>query len=160
MKYQIHLAILIIPSLLFSLACNSNSDAQLPLSDVPYSILLSGTNTLSGEFENRKIEVFRDQISLNSSLALYVTSIREFTVDFSSSQVVLINMGERNSGGCSVEVETVVEYSDHIVLETKLVIPGENCAVTLSLTSPYIFVEIESTKELLIKEELEIEECS
>ena len=159
MKHQIHFLFIMPLSFLFFIGCNSDSNAQIAVSEVPYSIILSGDNTLSGTFENRKIEIFRDQESLDSSLALYATFIREHTVDFSSSRVVLINMGERNTGGYSVEVDIIEDHPDYIILKAIMVKPGENCMTTPSLTSPYIFIEIESAKEILIEESLEIDDC-
>lgn len=151
--------VLILLSLLLS-SCITVSDADTPVPEVDFSVIISGQNTLSGLPENRKIEVFTDQQSLNSILALYVNFVTEPPIDFTSSQAVLLSMGGRSSGGYSIAAEAVEDHGDYNKLKVLLTTPGSNCYTTQALTSPYQFIEIKSTKELLIEERLVVTDCS
>lgn len=126
---------------------------------IPFIVIAAGSNTISGIFENRKVEVFNDQTSLDQTLALYVQFAQPYTVDFSTHQVVLTNVGQRNSGGYSVYTEQILEYSDHLKVQTVLTKPGYGCVTTLALTSPFEFIEIQSTKEIVFEQEVITVDC-
>jgi len=57
-------------------------------------------------------------------------------------QHVLFALGERPTGGFRVQLEAVVEYPDHILVEAFEVIPGPGDIVTQALTYPYLLVTI------------------
>ncbi len=140
--------------------CGSDSNAERPTPQVSFSIIAAGQNPQSGTFENRKIEIFRDQESLNLSLSKYLQLLSEqHTIDFTSTQAVLINIGVRDTGGFSVKTESIEEFPSYIKMKIKITKPGQNCTVTGALTSPYEFIEIFSTKELIFEESLEIDQC-
>lgn len=144
---------------IFLTACIPDLNAETPIQTVPFSIIVAGDHTLSGTFENRKLEVFRDQTSLDASLALYVQSIQQHVVDFSTQQAVLINIGQRNSGGYSVSTDQILEFSDHLKVKITLTKPGNGCATTLALTSPFEFIEAQSTKEIIFEQTLVTIDC-
>lgn len=135
-----------------------NNDTAAPT--IPFTVIASGEYTVSGFFENRKLEVFHDQASLDASLAIYVQFAQQHTVNFSTSQAVLINAGQRNSGGHSVKTRHAHEFSDHIIVQTTLTKPGNGCITTLALTSPFEFIEIQSTKEIIFQQNLVTKDCS
>jgi len=141
-------------------SCVTDSNADSPIPEINFGEIISGDNTMSGLQENRKIEVFSDQASLNSSLAIYVQFITEHTVDFNSRRAVLLSMGGRSTGGYSIKAEAVEDYDDYIKLKVFLTKPGNNCITTQALTSPYQFIEIESVKELVIEERVVVVNCN
>lgn len=71
--------------------------------------------------------------------------------DAETSTFVILNMGEKTSGGYSIGVENVEEHADKIVITVKETSPkpGEN--VTMALTNPYAVVRINSKKPVEIK---------
>lgn len=71
--------------------------------------------------------------------------------DAETSNFVILNMGEKTSGGYSIGVEKVEEHADKIVITVKETSPkpGEN--VTMALTNPYAVVRINSKKPVEIK---------
>jgi len=71
--------------------------------------------------------------------------------DIATSNFVLLNMGEKTSGGYSIEVVNVEELSDKIIVTVKENAPkaGEN--VTNAITNPYAVVKINSKKPIEIK---------
>ena len=141
-------------------SCVADSNADSPTPEISFGVIVSGDNTMNGLQENRKIEVFADQVSLNASLALYERFITEHTVDFRSKRAVLLSMGGRSTGGYSIKVDAVEDYDDYIKLKVLLTKPGNNCITTQALTSPYQFIEIESDKELVIEEKVMVVNCN
>ena len=147
--------------IIFCLAgCLSDTNAETPTQDVPFSEIVSGQNPVSVVYENRKIEVFKDQASLNARLAAYVQLTQEHTVDFSKKRAVLINLGQRSTGGYSVATSGIQEFSEHIMAFITITKPGSNCAVTQSFTSPFQFIEVQSTREIVFAEQLVVSDCN
>ncbi len=140
--------------------CIAHSSAENSNTLINFSEIAAGENTINGEQENRKIEVFTDQTSLNSALAVYLNSAQEHTVDFALKRAVLLSMGGQNSGGYSIATEAIEERGNYIILKVVLTQPGDGCMTTQALTSPYQFVEIDSVKELIINERVVVMDCS
>ncbi|NOX75295.1 MAG: protease complex subunit PrcB family protein [Gammaproteobacteria bacterium] len=153
---------IIVLSLIFPLlaGCVGDSNAESPIPLVNFTVIVFGDSTMSSLPENKKIEVFTDQTSLNSSLAVYVQLVAEHTVDFSSRRVALLSMGGRSSGGYEIATDRIEDHGDFMTLKILLTKPGSGCVTTGVITSPYEFVEIESTKELVIEERVVVVECS
>ncbi|MDH4234348.1 MAG: protease complex subunit PrcB family protein [Gallionella sp.] len=144
--------------LLMSCGGSSSNAATLPPS-VMFTVIVSGNNTISGVPENRKIEVFTNQASFNSSLYLYIQPIKEHTVDFSMRRVALLSLGGRSTSGYSISVENIEDFGEYIKAKVLIKKPGSNCIVTQSLTSAYEFIEIESVKELVFEERVAVVNC-
>jgi len=140
--------------------CLSDTTAGTPIPTIPFSVIVSGDNPISGVAKNRKLEVFKDQASFNVRFAEYVESVQEHTVDFSTRRVVLLDLGQRNTGGYSVATSEIQEFSDHVIIQVTVTKPGSTCAVTQAFTSPFEFIEVQSTKEILFIEQLIITNCS
>ena len=140
-------------------SCDLDSNAGTPLPTVSYSVIVSGDHTINGIPENRKLGIYTDQTSFNSSLYLFIEPLVEHTVDFSSRRVALLSLGGRPSGGYSISTEKIEDYGDFIKASIIIKKPGVNCNVTQAQTSPYQFVEVESVKELLFEERVEVVNC-
>ena len=140
--------------------CLSDTNAGTPIPTVPFSVIVSGDNPISGVAKNRKLEVFKDQASLNARLDEYVRFVTEYTVDFSTKRVVLLDLGQRNTGGYSIATSEIQEFNDHVIVQVTVTKPGSTCAVTQAFTSPFEFIEVQSTKEILFTEQLVITNCS
>jgi hypothetical protein len=136
-----------------------NSNDVQPLLTVGFSVIASGDNTINGLPVNRKLEIYTDQTAFNTSLYLFIQPIVEYTVDFSSRRVALFSLGARSTGGYSISAEKIVDYGEYITASIVIKKPGSNCVVTQAQTSPYQFVEVESVKELLFEERVEVVDC-
>jgi len=121
---------------------------------------VSGDHPISGTDKNRKLEVFRDQESFNARLAEYVESVQEHTVDFSTKRAVLLDLGQRNTGGYSIATSEIQEFNDNVIVVITVTKPGSSCAVTQAFTSPFEFIEVQSIKEILFVEQLVISDCN
>ena len=139
--------------------CAPNSDAGTPLPLVAFSEIASGDHAISSQPVNRKLELFTDQVAFNAALYLFIQPLVEHTVDFSSRRVVFLSLGGRPTGGYSIFVEKIEDHGEFIKASIVIRKPG-NCLVTQAITSPYQFVEVESVKELLFEERIEVVNCN
>ena len=138
----------ILPVVFLLFACTSmkESDANNKKTSL-YSILRSAEY---GGRETASSLIIENQSDLNT-LFDSVNSEERPTVDFSKSQVVVLFMGTKKSGGYSISIENVVEVDDKIFVYQKVSTPKPGDMVTMALTNPYVIAEIRSKKEIVFK---------
>ncbi len=73
------------------------------------------------------------------------------TDDVANSNFVILNMGEKNSGGYSIEVSNVQETANQIIVTVKENKPDPKQITTQQITYPYTILKINSKKEIIIK---------
>jgi hypothetical protein len=71
--------------------------------------------------------------------------------DTSTSNYIVLNMGEKNSGGYSIGIEKVEETDKNIIITVKEKNPAPDAMVMQVITYPYTVVKIHSKKEIIIK---------
>lgn len=71
--------------------------------------------------------------------------------DVKTSNFVVLNMGEKPTGGYQIGVESVVETEKNIIITVKETAPPPNAMVLQAITYPYCIVKINSKKEIIIK---------
>ncbi|PXY46283.1 protease complex subunit PrcB family protein [Flavobacterium hydrophilum] len=71
--------------------------------------------------------------------------------DINNSNYVILNMGEKNSGGYSIGVEKVEETDKNIIITVKENAPAKDAMVMQVISYPYTVVKIHSKKEIIIK---------
>ncbi|MFV5686013.1 protease complex subunit PrcB family protein [Flavobacterium sp. GB2R13] len=71
--------------------------------------------------------------------------------DIQTSNFIILNMGNKNSGGYKIGVENAVETDKNIIVTIKEIIPGPNEMTTQAITNPFCVVRINSKKEIIIK---------
>ncbi len=69
-------------------------------------------------------------------------------------------MGVQINGGYSTKVSQVEEFDSYAKATVVYSHPGSGCFVTTALTQPYQFIEINTSKKLLVEEELQINNCN
>ena len=139
--------------------CVSVSSADTPAPGSEFFELYSGQYTDSGSFTSKTTRVITSQSEFEAELARY-TSAAPALVDFSAGKVLLVDMGERRSGGHAIRVESVTVQPDHVVARVRLTKPGPGCVVTTVLTNPWQFVQILTDREVLVEEELVVTDCA
>lgn len=83
-----------------------------------------------------------------------------FDVDLSETMVLGAFMGQRNTGGYTIEVVKAKETPSAVHLKVRLTSPGPGCGVTTAITSPYEVVALPSLdKALEIHERTEVRRC-
>lgn len=132
--------------------CLSDSRADAA---VNFDILLADSGPINGIFGNKKVEFIDNQISYDEAMSRY-TNASTTAIDFSHSQVVLIDMGGRATGGYSLRVDRVEELNSAISITATEIRPGSGCFVSSVFTSPYVFVNVQSAsrvRTIIINEE-------
>jgi hypothetical protein len=125
-----------------------------PLADGAYADIKEGTRTVL-----RSEEAYADfwaRLHANRS------SVPEPpTVDFDEQVVVAVVLGERRSGGYTVEIDDVSGTSsgDRLQVSYTETVPGENCVVTLALTSPWVLATVDADGDFSFTKDTETETC-
>ncbi|MCV9928878.1 protease complex subunit PrcB family protein [Flavobacterium sp. LS1R49] len=71
--------------------------------------------------------------------------------DIHKANFIVLNMGEKNTGGYSIGVEKVEETDKNIIITVKETAPNPSDMVMQVITYPYAVVKINSKKEIIIK---------
>ncbi|WP_374173387.1 protease complex subunit PrcB family protein [Flavobacterium tructae] len=71
--------------------------------------------------------------------------------DISNSNYVILNMGEKNTGGYSIGVEKVEETDKNIIITVKENNPAADAMVMQVITYPYTVIKVHSKKEIIVK---------
>lgn len=71
--------------------------------------------------------------------------------DVQTSNFVVLNMGEKTSGGYSIGVDNVVETDTNIVISVQETTPRPDSFVTQAFTNPFCVVKINSKKPIIFK---------
>ncbi|NGY37980.1 protease complex subunit PrcB family protein [Flavobacterium sp. XN-5] len=72
-------------------------------------------------------------------------------LDVQKSNFLILNMGEKTSGGYAVGVESAVETDKNIIINVKESIPEPGAMVIQAITYPFCVVKINSKKDIIIK---------
>lgn len=71
--------------------------------------------------------------------------------DIQTSNFIVLNMGEKTSGGYKISIESVVETDKNIIISVKETTPESVSMNTQEISTPYCVVKINSKKEIIIK---------
>jgi len=71
--------------------------------------------------------------------------------DTQTSNFIVLNMGEKTSGGYKIGIQSAVETDKNIIITIKETIPDPGAMATQQITTPYCVVKINSKKEIIIK---------
>ncbi|MEO0299884.1 MAG: protease complex subunit PrcB family protein [candidate division WOR-3 bacterium] len=81
-------------------------------------------------------------------------------IDFDKYMLICTFMGEKPTGGFSIEIKKIVENDREISVYVKEISPGKNCIVTMAFTQPYHIVLLKkSKKKIKFYYEEEIKDC-
>lgn len=72
-------------------------------------------------------------------------------LDIQQSNFIILNMGEKPTGGYSIGIDSVIETPQNIEITVKEISPSPDAMVTQGITYPYCVVKINSKKEVIIK---------
>jgi hypothetical protein len=72
-------------------------------------------------------------------------------IDVEKSNFVILNMGENNTGGYSIGINSVVETEKNIIITVKESTHAPDSIVNQVFTYPFCVVKINSKKEIIFK---------
>ncbi len=150
---------LLLGATLSLLGCADDATVEDPLTESVFSELQSGLHTDNDNaYAQKQSKVIVSQKDYDNELLVYTSASPE-SLDFSTGKVLLVDMGQRNTGGYSIKVTSIEVSENYVIARVNLIQPGQNCLVTDALTNPYQFVFIPTLKEVLITERMTLEEC-
>ena len=71
--------------------------------------------------------------------------------DVHNSNFIILNMGEKATGGYKIGIENAVETDKNIIITVKETNPEAGSMVTQAFTTPFCVVKINSKKEIIFK---------
>lgn len=84
---------------------------------------------------------------------------RELDIDWEQEMAVAVFLGRRNSGGYSVDIQDVEVRGDTAIVQARERAPGNGCATTMAITSPFALATLER-HEMDMELELETRQYS
>lgn len=103
------------------------------------------------EFAYEHITSNEDFLTLIERLNLQeVENDKMLELDFSKNDVVVIYLGQRNTGGYAIAVESMYWQDSILNIETIITKPGKGENVTMVITTPYCVVSIPKAKEIQV----------
>ncbi len=138
----------ILIGLLFILvSCNSTKDYTNTVFEEIYNSQIGGKD----EFAYEHITSNEDFLTLIERLNLQeVENDKMLELDFSKNDVVVIYLGQRNTGGYSISVDSLYWQDSILNIETIITKPGKGENVTMVITTPYCVVSIPKAKEIQV----------
>lgn len=139
---KIILACLVIQ--LYSCSTQSNKSTTKPLYEVLTQQSDGGANIRFFEVltESKEIKMLESDENLKKKIK---------PEDITTSNFVILNMGEKNTGGYHIGIENVEETPQNIVITVKDEAPKSTEMTTQVFTYPYTIVKINSKKEIIFK---------
>ena len=145
-QFQIKMKKIIVISgicmLLFSCSTQKNTDEKPPLYEILKQRETGGANF-------RFFEIITEQKEFKMLLNDPDLKNKVKSSDINTSNFLLLNMGEKNSGGYSFSIEHIEETENDIIITIKENVPKG--MVTSVMTYPISIVKINSKKNIIIK---------
>lgn len=104
------------------------------------------------EKSNQIIKNYEDFNALISELNIDEQEYEKLlSIDLEKHDLLVCFLGEKTTGGYDVVVDNVKFLSKSAEVTLKEIVPEKNAMVTMSLTSPYMFVTLPKNKTIIIK---------
>ncbi|MFB9076420.1 protease complex subunit PrcB family protein [Flavobacterium procerum] len=129
--------------ILFSCGAKKTSGAA-PLYEV-----LTTQSSGGGNIKFFEILTEPNEIKMLENDPLLADKVKE--TDTNSANYVILNMGEKNTSGYSIEVVNVEETDKNIIITVKENNPSPDAMTMQMISYPYTVVKINSKKEIIVK---------
>lgn len=148
--------LILVPFIVLLFSCDSTKKTtdQKPAADGKKNPSTALYQILSESAYQGKTEKSYEIIKDNASLVKLYEAVNDPQVpkvDFSKDRIVALFMGEKSSGGYAIKVKNVSEKGGKIYVAVEETKPGSGDIVTMSFTSPYTIVKINSTQEIIFQ---------
>lgn len=134
-------------SILLVITLFSCSSSKQPIISEPMYDVLFGSDYGGASFQF--YEIVSDEKEFNILLTDDMIKPYVKKEDIETCNFILVNMGEKKSGGYTLEVQKVEELSDKIIVTLKEVEPKG--IATMAVTKPCYVIKIKSKKPIEIK---------
>ncbi|HEY0045089.1 MAG TPA: protease complex subunit PrcB family protein [Flavobacterium sp.] len=92
--------------------------------------------------ESKEIEMLQNDETMQKKIQ---------EADLQNATFLILNMGEKTTGGYKIGVENVEETADKVIVTVKDINPEPGSMVTQAFTYPYTVVKINSRKPIEVK---------
>ena len=137
--------LILVPFIFQIQGCKDVSATSTIVSDVEYEILHEDNYNEYADFTSKNATVIRFQTEYKNEL-IKRTSDKVKAVNFEEEVIFLIDMGYRGSGGHFIDVQSFSEENGYIRAKVIHTVPGEGCMVDASITNPFKFIKLKTTK--------------
>lgn len=122
-------------SVLMMISCSSTKESS---QETTFENIYQSTIGGNKQFGHEIIQSNEDYLKLIEKLKLEdVENENLFDVDFEEKSVIVIYLGERNTGGYSIEVDSLLWNNNLLTIKTKQTKPQKGAMVTMAFTYPY-----------------------
>ena len=121
-------------------------DPETPSNTITFNTLEKSWNSgIAEPFETRiRDQAAWEQFWMNlHSIDIPTPSLPE--IDFTENMVIGVGLGNKPSGGYSVEIKDIIIKDDKLVINAVEQQPGQNCGTTMAITQPYHLVTVEQS---------------
>lgn len=129
-------------SVLVLFSCGSSKTSK----EVTYQALIDSSH--NGK-QKESYEVIDNHIELSKTYKLIKDELVP-NIDFAKARVVVLYMGQKNTGGYSIGIEEVREESNKVIVKIKKTYP-EGMA-SMVITEPFFIAKINTTKKIEFEE--------
>lgn len=129
-------------SVLLILSCSSSKSSK----EVAYVALIDSSH--NGK-QRESYEVIDNHIDLSKTYKLIKDELVP-NIDFAKARVVVLYMGQKNTGGYTIGIEEVREESNKVIVKIKKTYPDG--MATMVITEPFFIAKINTTKKIEFEE--------
>lgn len=135
---------------LFAVVLASCSSASIKTTDANklYEVLTQQSN---GGASIRFFEILSEPSEIKMLQNDDTLKHKVSALDVQNANFVILNMGEKTTGGYSIGIENVVETDSNIIITVKETNPDPGSMVTQAFTMPFCVVKINSKKPIIFK---------
>jgi hypothetical protein len=117
-----------------------------------YKILFSGQNAPLEKKNHSWIKNNEEYISAIEMLNIDVSNYESLLdINFEINNICILYLGQRNTGGYSIEVEAIKMKNKILYIKQKETSPSKNENVTMAVTNPFCIVVIPKSNSLVVK---------
>lgn len=129
-------------SVLVLFSCGSSKTSK----EVTYQALIDSSH--NGK-QKESFEVIDNHIELSKTYKIIKDELVP-NIDFAKARIVVLYMGQKNTGGYSIGIEEVREESNKVIVKIKKTYP-EGMA-SMVITEPFFIAKINTTKKIEFEE--------
>lgn len=129
-------------SVLMLLSCSSSKTPK----EVSYQIIMESSH--NGKM-HESYEVIDNHIDLSKTYKIIKDELVP-NIDFAKARVVVLFMGQKNTGGYAIGIEEVREEANKVIVKIKKTYPDG--MATMVITEPFFIAKINTTKKIEFEE--------
>ncbi|HUH51916.1 MAG TPA: protease complex subunit PrcB family protein [Flavobacterium sp.] len=129
-------------SVLILFSCSSSKSSKA----VTYVALMDSSH--NGK-QRESYEVIDNHIDLSKTYAIIKDELVP-NIDFAKARIVVLFMGQKNTGGYAIGIEEVREKANKVIVKIKKTYPDG--MATMVITEPFFIAKINTTKKIEFEE--------